>query len=164
MAAWQTDKSSICTARIDNGSQPACSNPQQHQAGPVIAMASNSVLLAWKDVANDGDVIRVAISSSGDAPRADNNVGRIISDHLSAPAAVRRVDGAVTAAWTEYNPTKKQTEVRIGGISSKGVRLADRVVFATPVDQGAAGHFGRRRQNGDFVDRRGGAEDPDDDH
>jgi hypothetical protein len=48
---------------------------------------------------------------------------------------LRRADGAVTAAWTEYNQTKKQTEVRIGGISSKGVRLADRAVFATPLDQ-----------------------------
>jgi len=137
MAAWQSERSSICTARIDNESQPVCSDPQHLQVSPVIGIASNSVLLAWKDIAIDGDVIRVATSSSGDAPQADSNVGRIISDHLSAPAAVRRVDGAVTAAWTEYNPTKRQSEVRIGGISSKGIRLADRVVFATPFDQGA---------------------------
>jgi hypothetical protein len=104
----------------------------------VIAIASNSVLVAWKELAIDGDVIRVAVSSSGDAPQADSNVGRIISDpQLPAPAVLRRADGAVTAAWTEYNQTKKQSEVRIGGISSKGVRIADRVVFATPVDQGS---------------------------
>lgn len=138
MAAWQTDQSSICTARIDNKSQPVCSSPQQHQGSPVIGMASSSVLLAWRDTANDGDAIRVAVSSSGDAPQADNSVGRIISDpQLPVPAAVRRADGAVTAAWTEYNAAKKQSEVRIGGISSKGIKLADRVVFATPLDQGS---------------------------
>ena len=137
IAAW-TGQSSVCTARIDTASQPVCSNLKQQQASPVIGMASNAVLLAWRDVASDGDVIRVAVSSSGDAPQADNNLGRIISDRqLPAPAAVRRPDGAVTVAWTEYNPTKKQSEVRIGGINSKGVKLADRVVFATPLDQGS---------------------------
>jgi hypothetical protein len=136
LAAWLTDKSSVCITRIDIASQPACSNPQLRQGGPVIGMASNSVLFAWRDTASDGDVLRVA-TSSGDAPQVDNNAGRIISDHLPAPSVVRRVDGTVTAAWTEYNPAKKQSEVRIGGISSKGLKLADRVVFATPLDQGS---------------------------
>jgi len=135
MAAWLTSQSTVCTARIDTASPPVCSKPQSQQGGAVIGMASNSILLAWRDGATDGDVLRVAASSSGDAPQVDNNTGRIISDHLAVPAAIRRVDGSVTAAWTEYNAVKKQTEVRIGGISSKGVRLADRVVFATPVDQ-----------------------------
>jgi hypothetical protein len=136
VAAWQTNHSTICTARIDTASQPRCSNERQHD--PAIGTASRSVLLAWSDRSVEGDAIRVAVSSSGDAPQAGSTTGRIISDPLlPAPAALRRADGSVTAAWTEFNQSNKHFAVRIGGIDSKGIRVADRVVFAEAVDQGS---------------------------
>jgi hypothetical protein len=135
VGAWQNDQFSTCTARIDIAGQPLCASPgQQHD--PAIGIAAKSILVAWSAREAGVDSIRVAVSSSGDVPRADNNLASIISDpELPAPAAVRRPDGAVTAAWTEYSQIKKQFEVHIGGINSKGVRLADRVVFATALDQ-----------------------------
>ncbi|HXA16890.1 MAG TPA: hypothetical protein VN380_07860 [Thermoanaerobaculia bacterium] len=136
VAAWQTNQFSICAARIDTASQPLCSNRVQHD--PAIGIASNSVLVAWSDRSDEGDAIRVAVSSSGDAPQTDSNLGRVISDPLpSVPAAERRVDGALTVAWTEYSQFTKQFEVHLGGIDSKGARLDDRVVFATALDQGS---------------------------
>jgi len=102
LATWQ-DQSNICTARIDNASQPVCSSPQ-HQASPVVGMASKSILLTWRDFAGDGDLMRVAVSSTGDAPLADNSSGTIISNHLPVPAAVRHVDGSVTRRGPSPTP------------------------------------------------------------
>jgi hypothetical protein len=136
VAAWQTNQFSICAARIDTASQPLCSSRVQHD--PAIGIASNSVLVAWSDRSDEGDAIRVAVSSSGDVPQTDSNLGRLISDPPPpVPAAERRVDGALTVAWTEYSQVTKQFEVHLGGIDSKGARLTDRVVFATALDQGS---------------------------
>lgn len=136
VAAWQTNQFSICAARIDNASLPLCSNRVQHD--PAIAIASKSVLVAWSDRSDEGDAIRVAVSSSGDAPQTDSNLGTLISDlQPPVPAAERRVDGSLTVAWSEYSQFTKQVEVHLGGIDSKGARVADRVVFATALDQGS---------------------------
>jgi len=148
-ASWQTSPDathiSVCTARIDTATKPICSSGVQHDAS--LDISSTSILLAWSDQKADGDVVRINVTPSTDMPHADSTLGRSISDLPPAvPAADRRSDGSVIVAWTEYSQTSKHFEVHLGGLSSKGVRLTDRVVFPTSLDQGppiVSAGFGR---------------------
>src|SRR4051794_37585108 len=78
MVAWVTSQSSLCTARIDTASPPVCSNPQTRPTGTAMAIASSSILFAWRDAAFDGDVLRASVSSPDVVPPVENRVGRII--------------------------------------------------------------------------------------
>ena len=126
----------VCTARIDLFAQPVCSAVTAGvQHDPAIATSSTSVLLAWAETTNGRDTVRVLAKPLPDVPRADLGAGRSADVAPPVPAVERRGDGAIAAAWSEYNQTTKHFEIHLGGLTSKNVKLADRVVFATAFDQ-----------------------------
>jgi len=137
VAAWEkipsASPSIVCTVRLDTTVQPVCSAGRQHD--PAIALSSTSVLLAWSDHATNSDNMRVAVTPSFDLPRADS-AGRSLSDVQSTPVAERRSDGATTVAWSAFDVLTKRPLVHLGGMNSKGVKLADRFAFDTALDQG----------------------------
>jgi len=134
----------VCTARFDPITQPVCSAVTAGvQHDPAIATSSTSVLLAWSETTNGRDIVRALATPLPDLPRAALGAGRSADVAPPVPAVERRSDGAIAAAWSEYNQSSKHFEIRLGGLTKdltgKGLRgpLADRGVFATAFDQTA---------------------------